>query len=200
MHIKTEPCPEAGTQEVHHVFLCEDDDEETIVSVIGHVTRADDGADQWTLRTSSAVVGPSKPMIFTAKDVDQLRKVMEAQFTHIKVNASRLALPVMSEFVDDLMDPIIALAEKTDSIAGLINALVMVIARVSVVHAPDAAHDEMITTFADELRKHMTYQATARAAQKQFADVLHKKFQEATGKESISDLFKVDSDDDTPKH
>jgi hypothetical protein len=198
MHIKTEPCPDSGPHETYHVIICEDDAEETPVSVLGHITRADDGSDSWALKLSHPG-DDSGPVTFKGATIDDVAKAMGLQFTHVKVNANRLGLGVMSTFVDDLMDPVIVLAEQTGSVTALIHALVHVMARVIATRLPDRSHTALLELITRQLKRDLTGFGETRAMQKQFADTLRKKFEEV-GEETIADLLRSRDDEDTPKH
>jgi hypothetical protein len=200
MHIKTEPCPEAGTRETYHVIICEDDPDETPASILGHLTRADDGANSWTLKLHNPSEDGKDPVTFEGADIDEVRAAIEKQFTHMKVNANRLGLGVMSQFVDDLMDPVIALAEQTGSTTAMIHALVHVMSRVIATRIPESAHPALEDLIARQLKRDLSGYASTRSAQKQFADMLKRKFEEASGEASITDLFEGNDDEQTRKH
>lgn len=199
MHVKLEACPDAGASEVYHVIVCEDDDE-TPLGIIGHVTRAADGGDSWQLQLGPRDGGPhaSEPTTVKAADVDELRQVLAARYVNLKLNANRLSPAAMAEFVDDLLDPAIELAEKTRSTSGVVHALVNVIARLTAQHVPDEKLDEVINGMSEQMRRAVKGLGTERAMQKQLASTLHRMFAAAT--QGLNEPGSGDDDEASTKH
>lgn len=186
MHIKLEPCPdvEAGA-EVYHAVLCEDDEEETKVALLGHIQRAADGADVWELRSSSDEEGEPK-ITFEATTFEELQKAVRKNFKPMPLKPNRIASVTMDRFVDDLLDPVIALAEETDSLSGFFAALVDVLAREIVTRFQGTTRTEAADKMVAQLRERIE----AHATRIKFEDTMR------TAVKMIFQAAKVGSDDD----